>query len=75
MALVMMTILFMLSERIAHKETCPFLPCADIEELLTHLLPLRDLTEKEVIFQLEQRHHQRQRAIECHTCPQQEMLK
>jgi len=32
---VMMAMLFMLSERIAHKETYPLLSCADIEELVT----------------------------------------
>ena len=66
MALVMMTMLFMLSERIYHKDTYPLLSCADIEDLLAHFLPRRDVTEKEVIFQLEQRHKQRQKAIESH---------
>ncbi|RLB31811.1 MAG: hypothetical protein DRH11_12720, partial [Deltaproteobacteria bacterium] len=42
------------------------LSCADIEDLLAHFLPRRDVTEKEVIFQLEQRHKQRQKAIESH---------
>jgi len=66
MALVMMAMLFMLSERIYHKDTYPLLSCADIEELLAHFLPRRDVTEEEVIFQLEQRHKQRQKAIESH---------
>jgi SRSO17 transposase len=51
MALVMMAMLFMLSDRIAHKETYPLLSCADIEDLLAHFLPRRDVTEEEVIFQ------------------------
>jgi len=67
MALAMMAMLFMLSERIHHKDTHPLLSCADIEELLAHFLPRRDVTEEEVIFQLEQRHKQRQKAIESHT--------
>ncbi len=67
MALVMMAMLFMLSERIYHKDTYPLLSCADIEELLAHFLPRRDVTEEEVIFQLEQRHLQRQKAIDSHT--------
>jgi SRSO17 transposase len=66
MALVMMAMLFMLSERIHHKETYPLLSCADIEELLAHFLPRRDVTEEEVLFQMEQRHLQRQKAIESH---------
>ena len=66
MALVMMAMLFMLSEKIHHKDTYPLLSCADIEELLCHFLPRRDVTEEEVISQLEQRHRQRQKAIESH---------
>jgi len=66
MALVMMAMLFMLSEKIHHKDTYPLLTCADIEELLACLLPRRDVTEEEVIFQLEQRHRQRQKAMESH---------
>ena len=38
-----------------------------IEHLLTRFLPRRDVTEEEVIFQLEQRHIQRQKAIDSHT--------
>ena len=67
MALVMMAMLFMLSEKINHKDTHPLLSCADIENLLAHFLPRRDVTEEEVIFQLEQRHWQRQKAIDSHT--------
>jgi SRSO17 transposase len=67
MALVMMAMLFMLSERIHHKDTHPLLSCADIEELLAHFLPRRDVSEEEVILQLEHRHKQRQKAIESHS--------
>jgi SRSO17 transposase len=75
MALVMMAMLLMLSERISHKETYPLLTCADIETMLAHFLPRRDVTEEEVIFQLEQRHRQRQRAMESHARSQKKMLK
>jgi len=74
MALVMMAMLFMLTERIYHKETYPLLSCADIEELLAHFLPRRDVTEQEVIFELEQRHLQRQKAIDSHTRCQKKMI-
>jgi SRSO17 transposase len=67
MALVMMAMLFMLTERIRHKKTYPLLSCADIEELLARFLPRRDVTEQEVLRQLEQRHKKRRRAIESHT--------
>lgn len=66
MALVMMAMLFMLSERILHKNTYPLLSCSDIEDLLARFLPRRDMTEDEVVFQLEQRHRQRKKAIESH---------
>lgn len=66
MALVMMAMLFMLTERIRHKETYPLLSCADIEQLLARFLPRRDVTQEEVIQQLEHRHRQRQLAIESH---------
>jgi SRSO17 transposase len=66
MALVMMAMLFMLSERIHHKDTYPLLSCADVEELLARFLPRRDVSQEEVIAQLEHRHRQRQKAIESH---------
>jgi SRSO17 transposase len=74
MALVMMAMLFMLAEKIHHKETYPLLSCGDIEGLLAHFLPRRDVTEEEVIFQLEQRHLQRQKAIDSHARGQEKML-
>jgi len=70
MALVMMAMLFMLNERILHKDTYPMLSCADIEDLLSHFLPRRDVTEKEVIRQLEHRHRKRLSAIQSHALNQ-----
>lgn len=67
MALVMMVMLFMLHERIQHKDTYPLLSCSDIEELLSHFLPRRDISEAEVIRQLEDRHRKRVSAIKSHT--------
>lgn len=67
MALVMMTMLFMLNERIRHKDTYPMLSCSDIEELLSRFLPRRDVSKAEVICHLEERHRLRQAAIESHT--------
>jgi len=66
MALVLMAMLFMLSEKIYHEDTYPLLSCGDIEDLLARFLPRRDVSEEEVIFQLEQRHKQRQKAIMSH---------
>ena len=66
MALVMMAMLFMLTEKIHHKDTYPLLSCSDIENLLARFLPRRDVTKEEVIVQLEYRHSQRQKAIKSH---------
>src|SRR5437764_7000477 len=64
MALVMMAMLFMLEERLSNQESYPLLSCSDIEVLLAHFLPRRDVTIEEVVRQMEARHKARQRAIE-----------
>lgn len=64
MALVAMAMLFMLGERLAQKESYPLLSCADVEVLLAHFLPRRDVTVAEVIRQMEARHAARQRSTD-----------
>jgi SRSO17 transposase len=64
MALVMMATLFMLEEKLFQKEAYPLLSCSDIEVLLAHFLPRRDVTVAEVIRQMEARHRARQNATE-----------
>ena len=64
MALVMMAMLFMLEERLIQKESFPLLSCSDIEVLLAHFLPRRDITVDEVVRQMEARHEARQAAID-----------
>lgn len=64
MALVMMAMLFMLEEKLLQKEGYPLLSCADIEVLLAHFLPRRDVTVAEVVGQMEARHRARQAAID-----------
>ena len=64
MTLVAMSLLFMLEERIAQKDSYPLLSCSDIETLLKTLLPRRDLDREEVIRQMEKRHHKRLAATE-----------
>ena len=63
MALVMMAMLFMLKQRIEHQNDLPLLSCADIETLLAHFLPRRDVGVEEVIRQMEVRHQTRQASI------------
>lgn len=64
MALVMMAMLFMLQEKLSQKDAYPLLSCADIEVLLAHFLPRRDVTVAEVIRQMKARHKARQAAID-----------
>lgn len=64
MALVMMAMLFMLEEKLLQKEVYPLLSCADIEVLLSHFLPRRDVTVAEVVRQMAARHRARQAAID-----------
>jgi SRSO17 transposase len=63
MALVMMALLFMLEEKLSSRESHPLLSCSDIESLLAHFLPRRDVSVEEVIHQMEVRHEARRRAI------------
>ena len=75
LALVMMAMFFMLTERIRHKDTYPLLSCSDIEELLSRFLPRRDVSEVEVIRQLEDRHRRRRSAIKSHTQKQRKQVR
>jgi SRSO17 transposase len=59
MALVSMSLLFMLEERIHQRDHYPLLSCSDIETLLRTYLPRRDLDPEEVIRQMEKRHAKR----------------
>jgi len=64
MTMVMLAMLYMLETRLANKKDYPLLSCADIENLLSHFLPRKDVTEEEVLRQMETRHRQRQASID-----------
>jgi len=64
MALVMMAMLFMLSQKLRMQEQCPLLSCADIERLLAAFLPRRDASPEQVLSHMNRRHKMRRRAIE-----------
>ena len=66
MALVMMAMLFMLTEKLRMKDQCPLLSCADIEKLLAVFLPRRDATPEQVYSHMKRRHEMRRRAIKSH---------
>ena len=64
MTMVMMAMLFMIEQRLHHQLEVPLLSCADISTLLKSLLPRRDVTEDEILRQLEIRHEKRQASID-----------
>ena len=64
MTLVMLAQLFMLEERLLHQDTISLLSTSDITTLLKQFLPRRDVSEYEVLRQLEVRHKKRQASID-----------
>jgi len=62
--LVMVAMLFMLKRRLSNKDEYPLLSCSDIQTLLKHFLPRRDVTVEEVLRQMEVRHRKRQSSID-----------
>ena len=56
--------LFMLEQRMQHHQDIPLLSCADVTTLLKSVLPKRDISEAEVLRQLEVRHKKRQDSID-----------
>jgi len=63
-ALVMMALLFLLRERQLQKEALPLLSAGDVKILLARTLPRNDQDPEDIIRQIEQRHRQRQAAID-----------
>ena len=66
MAMVMLALLFMLETKIKNEDSYHLLSCYDIQVLLSHFLPRRDITKQEVIRQMNIRHKQRAASIEFH---------
>jgi SRSO17 transposase len=66
MAMVMLALLFMLETKLKHEDSHHLLSCYDIQVLLSHFLPRRDITKQEVIRQMHIRHKQRAASIEFH---------
>lgn len=64
MAMVLMALLFLLTERCVHRIDMPLLSCTDIVELLNLYLPRADLNEEAVFRSLRRRHEKRRKAIE-----------
>jgi len=64
MSMVLLAMLFMLEQRLQHHQDIPLLSCPDVTTLLKSTLPKRDITEEEVLRQLEVRHKKRQDSID-----------
>ena len=64
MTIVMLAMLFMTEQRLQHQADIPLLSCGDITTVLKSILPRRDITEKEILRQLEIRHRKRQDSID-----------
>ena len=71
LAPVMMAMLSMLEERTASRDTYSLLSCADVETLLAHVPPRRDVDLEEVARQLEVRHQRRQSSVDAAHAKQQ----
>ena len=64
MALVMMAQQFMLEERMINAETYPLLSCYDIQIMLCHTLPARNMDQQAIKALMKERHRRRQAAME-----------
>lgn len=64
MSMVMLAMLFMLEQRMNYQVDIPLLSCADVTGFLKYILPKRDITEDEMLRQLEVRHKKRQASID-----------
>ena len=64
MTMVMMAMLFMTEQRLHHQLEIPLLSCTDITTLLKSILPRRDVTEYEILRQLDIRHLKRQASLD-----------
>jgi SRSO17 transposase len=67
MALTFLALLFMLLQKINHKEETPLLSCSDIRFILKNTLPKKANSRKEVMKLIQQRHQRRQRDIDRYT--------
>jgi len=60
MALVMVALMFLAKERLAHRETADLLSCNDLIEIMRHKLPRKIETDADLVACIEDRHRRRQ---------------
>jgi len=63
MVLVMIALMFLAKQRLAHHDTAKLLSCRDIVEILHHRLPSKILTEDDLVRNLVERHWRREQAM------------
>jgi SRSO17 transposase len=66
MALVAMSMLFMVIEKKARKDEMPLLSCTDITEIISYSLSQNKITENDILSRIKKRHGQRKKSIEFH---------
>jgi SRSO17 transposase len=62
MARVMIALMFLTKERVAHRETADLLSCNDLVEIMRHKLPSKIQTNADLVASIEDRHRRRQNA-------------
>ena len=62
MALVMVALMFLAKERMAHRETADLLSCNDLVEIMRHKLPSKIQTDDDLVASIVDRHRRRQHA-------------
>lgn len=64
MALVMVALMFLAKERLAHRETADLLSCNDLVEIMRHKLPTKIETDDDLVAMIQDRHRRRRIAME-----------
>lgn len=62
MALVMVALMFLAKERLAHRDTASLLSCNDLVEIMRHKLPTKIETDADLVASIADRHRRRQLA-------------
>lgn len=63
MALVMVALMFLAKERLAHRDTDSLLSCNDLVQILKHKLPSKIETDEDLVMTIQNRHRRRQNAM------------
>lgn len=67
MALTFLALLFMLTQKVNHKEDAPLLSCSDIRFILANTLPKKTNSREQVMKLIQERHQRRKRDMDRYT--------